>query len=178
MHPDLGINKPPEPSGGKGNDLEAIQLFLAGKNKKKASFLKEYLHDLEYIKNNKNEKKVTRDDIVEAQELIEILIDRAGIYPILTMPKSFWQEIKNKKDKGISAHTTDSFGIPLLAATLGIPPYLPKAHDDRVILQFKPGSVMSSNFEPRFTGKNNAFSGIVVYKKQYIELSDLKEVAM
>jgi len=93
-------------------------------------------------------------DIRKAREYVRETIEN-GNFPVMTIPKQYAAEIR----KGLVPHAT-WIGMPLLAGTLMREPYLPDG-EERVIVRIK---VDPKRVEPRFTGPDKHYHGIVVFK--------------
>ncbi|MDQ3245013.1 MAG: hypothetical protein M3P22_01535 [bacterium] len=89
----------------------------------------------------------------EALEYIKNLYEK-GIRPIVTVPRQYAEYLR----QGLKPHAT-WIGIPLIAATFGREPFIPR-NEDRIIVEIRGISI--NQIRPRFTGPNNSFSGVVV----------------
>ncbi len=106
------------------------------------------------------------EDVTDAREIINELIE-LGEKPIVTVPIKYWHEIQSKKL--MEAKDTWIPGFKGIVGTLGRPAY--KLDKDRIALQ-----VDSSDFlpEPRFTGKDRKFYGVVYFPQSRIPFGKLK----
>lgn len=89
----------------------------------------------------------------EASAFIDDLYEK-GIRPIVTVPKKYLIYLK----EGLRPYTT-WIGIPLIAATFGREPYTTISEERVEVLVH---GIKREQIKPRFTGPNNAFSGVVV----------------
>lgn len=94
-------------------------------------------------------------DREEALEQIHELYER-GERPVVSVPEQFAQAAQN----GLSPHTTWIPGFDAIVGTFGREPYIPN-NERRVLLRLE---LDESQIEPRFTGPDKAFDGVVVIK--------------
>ena len=159
---------------------ELILNLLAQGDPEKEESLKEYWQSLAEFKKEarqeietygKRQPNSLASEREEAKELIEDLTEK-GIYPILTIPREYWQKIK-KQGAGISAKETWIPGEKIIVGSLGVEPY--SGHEkDRAVLQVE---VETNDLEPRTTGKDLTYSGIVVFRKGFIPLENITQLS-
>jgi len=107
--------------------------------------LKESLDEEEKMKLLKLEKEMRKGiPFEDTDEIIEEA--RKIIPPVLSVPKKYYKEIKNK---GFVEATPSWTGHRLIAAVLGRSPYAPK-NEDRIYFSLSP----RVRIEPRFMVKN------------------------
>lgn len=95
-------------------------------------------------------------EIKEHKDALEFIKNKyeTGERPIVTVPRQYVEFLK----QGLKPYTT-WVGIPLIAATFGTGPYIPKG-EDRVVVKVE--QIPIERIKPRYTGPNKAFSGVVV----------------
>ncbi len=104
-------------------------------------------------------------EILERGEALKYISNQysLGERPVVTVPRKYIDFLK----EGLRPYTT-WVGVALIAATFGREPY---ESDDRVVVNVK--NIPLEQIEPRFTGPNNSFSGVVVLNPpippEYIE---------
>lgn len=107
-------------------------------------------------------------DVEEARNSIKELRD-AGVNPFISIPREYVETIK--KEGTIRAKETWIPRAHILAGTIGIEPYAPEA--DRMIFEVVN---TKTRVEPRFTGKDKKFHGIVWFPDESLQLKkDLQE---
>ena len=107
--------------------------------------LKDNLAEKEKVKLLGFEKEMKRGvPFEDADEIIEEV--RKIIPPVLSVPKKYYKEIKNK---GFVEAMPNWTGHKLIAAVLGRSPYVPK-NEDRIYFSLCP----QVKIEPRFMAKN------------------------
>lgn len=94
-------------------------------------------------------------DPEEARRFIRERMEREGEMPTVTVPVEFVEEAR----KGIKPHTTWIYDA-LIAGMLGRKPYVPD-ESSRVTFRIK---AAPDNVVPRFTGPDNHFHGVVVFR--------------
>lgn len=96
------------------------------------------------------------EDRDEARDLIEEMFNK-GERPCVTVPKIYLSAL----EKGLRPHST-WVSADLIVGTFGRKPYLPKTENtgDRAIVYIK--EISPKSIEPRFTGSDNHFHGVVV----------------
>lgn len=100
-------------------------------------------------------EEISIEDPEEARDFIKSHLE-SGDLPVVTIPKEYLQYLKN----GLSPHTT-WIGEPLIAGTIGRAPYLPPG-EERAIVKIQ--KINPDQIDPRFTGSDHAFHGVVVFK--------------
>ena len=95
------------------------------------------------------------------EDAIQYIRERiaAGDKPVVTVPKEYVETIKQK---GLSEHPTWIAGVARIAGTLGREPY---GETGRARLQIE---VNEDDLEPRFTGPDVSFQGVVGFKDKHI----------
>lgn len=117
--------------------------------------------------NIKNTQEVAKPpfEILEKERALEFISEKYenGERPVVTVPRKYIEFLK----QGLRPYAT-WVGIPLVAATFGRDAYIT---EDRVVVNVK--DIPIEQIQPRFTGPNNAFSGVVVLNPpippEYIE---------
>ena len=94
------------------------------------------------------------DSVEEASDFIRESIE-AGIFPIISVPDQYVDAAR----KGIKPHTT-WIGERIIAGTIGRDPYLPST-EQRHLFKIH---VSADAIEPRFTGNDKHFHGVVVFR--------------
>ena len=93
-------------------------------------------------------------EIKERSESMEYIKRKyeEGVRPVVTVPRKYIEHLK----QGLKPYTT-WIGIPLIAATFGIDPYV---DGDRIHVEVV--GIPLEQIMPRKTGKNDAFCGVVI----------------
>jgi len=94
------------------------------------------------------------EDPQEAKEIIAAAIEKGNL-PIISVPEKYFDELKN----GIRANTT-WIGEKIIAGTILRDPYIPPGEVRRI---FKI-NVSPDQVEPRFTGPDVHFHGVVAFR--------------
>jgi hypothetical protein len=121
---------------------------------------------LEIKNKGRRDKKSVAGEKEEAADLVEELLSRK-IYPIVTVPAEFWAAIQS--EGGLSEHKTSYLpDFKKIVGTLGVAPFKPEG---RVVLEIncEPGDL-----EPRMTGKDTTYYGVVGYRKNFVPLDKIK----
>ncbi|MBD3359276.1 MAG: hypothetical protein GF365_01020 [Candidatus Buchananbacteria bacterium] len=151
--------------------------LLASGDPEKEKLLKDYWQALAEFKQDANEeieKEGKREafslnaDKEDAEEWIEKLVS-SGIKPILSLPKANWQEVQQQ---GLKAKATWIPELKVLAATLGVVPYK-AGEEDRVFLQIE---AKPRDLQPRITGKDRTFHGVVGFNRDYIPPDKIEQI--
>ena len=104
------------------------------------------------------ESEVEEIDIAdpeEARNFIRERMERDGEMPTVTVPEEYAEQARS----GIKPHTTWIFDA-IIAGMLGRKPYTPEGSPRAVFrIKAKPEDVV-----PRFTGPDNHFHGVVVFR--------------
>lgn len=106
----------------------------------------------------------------EAKDYINELL-ASGIKPKVSVPRRFLENVL--KEGSLSAKKSWIPKFSILVGTLNIDPYSYSTDKDRVIFEVINPDV---KVEPRFTGKDNKFHGIIYFPEGHIDLKDLKRV--
>lgn len=124
---------------------------------------------LKDIKADKAEGLLTPSDILDyGKETLEELL--SNNFPIVfSVPAQYSSKIK---EKGLTLHETDIPGFKALAGTIGIPPYTPD-EEPRLLAILKPEFAKKYKIQPRFTGKETIFQGVIITLNS-IDPSDLE----
>ncbi|MCX6739634.1 MAG: hypothetical protein NTZ49_00195 [Candidatus Parcubacteria bacterium] len=148
---------------------------LTAEEKKRKAIYADYLYRLQDLENNAKleiannkvrKKRSLEGDREEAREMIEKMISER-IYPIVTVPAEFWPNIQS--EGGLSAHKTKYLpDFKKIVGTLGVGAYNPQG---RVLLQIE---CDPNDLEPRMTGSNLTYHGIVGYTKNFVPLEKIK----
>lgn len=108
---------------------------------------------------NKQERRISTieiEDIDEAREFIEELFEK-GERPIVTV-KEKWVDLLRA---GLRPHSSWIDGFDEVVGTYGRDPYLPEG-EKRV--RVRVNGIDIKQIEPRFTGKDKKFHGVVILK--------------
>jgi len=164
-------------------EREALIELLAGGDKEKEKLYKkilpEYWERLTEFKNSAEEerqrsgsrpKESQAEDYDEATDLAQTLIQN-GVFPIVTVKKEYAQKLK---EDGLTAQETWIPGERMIVGTLGLPPY--QMEEDRVAFEIV--DISPDAIEPRITGKDKTFQGVVAFKKQRIAPEHLRELSI
>jgi hypothetical protein len=108
-------------------------------------------------------------DTEEAMDYIERLRG-SGVNPVISMPRKFLEALK--QEGAAKARETWIPKLTILVGTIGIPPYSPEP--DRIFFEV---TNPKTRVEPRFTGKDKKFHGIVWFPEGLISIDDLREVS-
>ncbi len=101
------------------------------------------------------QRRATPEEIREAHEIIRAFI-AAGERPRVTVPRVYADTLRKE---GLTPHATAyQKDIKFTVGTIGVPPFLPPG-EDRVIVEL---DIPAEVVQPRFTGTQNAFQGVVV----------------
>lgn len=114
-----------------------------------------------------NQLKEGVEDVVEAKELIRKLLEM-GERPKISISKKFLEAIM--QEGGLSEKETWVPGFRALIGTLGREPYGLGGEEERIIFEATNPHIQ---LEPRFTGKDKKFHGVVYFPKGFIPLKDL-----
>ncbi|TSD01504.1 MAG: hypothetical protein Greene101415_220 [Parcubacteria group bacterium Greene1014_15] len=101
------------------------------------------------------EKLEKFDEIENAYEMIRTLFEQ-GEKPVVTVPRQYVPMLR----RGIR-ESSSWIGGNIVAGTIGRDPYMPPG-EDRALLRISIDSI--ERLEPRLTGPDQAFHGIVVFK--------------
>jgi hypothetical protein len=108
------------------------------------------------------------DTLDYGKETLDRLLEEG--YPIVfSVPYQFKNKVKNN---GLTLHETDIPGFKALAGTIGIPPYTPE-DEPRLLAILRPGLAKKYKIQPRFTGKDTIFQGVIITLNS-IPASDLE----
>ncbi len=154
---------------------EKLLNLYAGEDKDKRLLLKKYWDYIEDTSESIQKDleigyKRHKEDIVSEKEEIKQFITQLldnKIFPVISLPKKFLDIIK--KEGGIHARDTYIPGVKLIAGILGMKPY-EKQGEDRVLLEIQ---CKPEDLDPRFTGKNKSYNGVVVFNKDFIPLEKI-----
>lgn len=94
-------------------------------------------------------------DPEDAREFILHLLEE-GERPCVTVPEQYLPYLK----EGLKPHSTWILGFDAVVGTLGREPYLPDKN--RKIVYIK--NIDIKRVEPRFTGPDNSFHGVVIIR--------------
>lgn len=159
-----------------------IELLAGGDEKKKELYGKILPRYWESLKEFKDEavkeleesgfrpKESQAGDKEEASGIVEELIEQ-GVFPVVTVKKEYAQKLK--KD-GLTAKETWIPGTKVIVGTLGLPPYDPE--EDRVAFEII--GITPEDIEPRITGQEKTFQGIIAFKHSRIGPEHLRELSI
>lgn len=159
-----------------------IELLAGGDEKKKELYSKILPRYWESLKEFKDEaakeleesgfrpKESQAEDKEEATGLVEELIEQ-GVFPVVTVKKEHAQKLK--KD-GLTAKETWIPGTKVIVGTLGLPPYNPE--EDRIAFEIV--GISPEDIEPRITGQEKTFQGIIAFKSSRIGPEHLRELSI
>ncbi len=151
------LNRPSPPD--KNDILDAF--------KKTISDPKDYEDVLGFLKTIKKGVSLDDYDLDDLREKIDKI--RKVVPPVISVPKKFIAEIKQKGY--IESHPTWT-GHKMLCATVGRSPYNHN-NEERLFFIVKPHIPI----EPRFTGKDRLFKGVVIIEKDRLDLNnDLQQL--
>jgi len=104
-----------------------------------------------------NEKKISIQDPEEAREFIYKMFEK-GERPCVSVKEKRLDELS----KGLPPHSSWIPGFEAVVGTFGVEPYLPSIEfgDKRKVVRVN--GIDPKNVQPRFTGQDKAFHGIVV----------------
>lgn len=108
------------------------------------------------------------DNPDEARDYIQKLRD-AGTHPVISVPREFVETLQ--KEGAAKARETWIPKLAVLAGTIGVPPYSPEPN--RIFYEVVNPD---TRIEPRFTGKDKKFHGIVWFPQGIISIDDLREL--
>ncbi|MBI4692271.1 MAG: hypothetical protein HY773_02440 [Candidatus Terrybacteria bacterium] len=109
---------------------------------------------MENIIIEKQKEIIDIEDVEEAKNFIRKAIEQ-GELPIITVPLKYAEVAR----KGIASFAT-WIGESITAGTISREPYIPKG-EERVIFKI---TVLPEQVEPRFTGPDKHFHGVVVFR--------------
>lgn len=103
-----------------------------------------------------HKEKLNISDPEEARDFVFAMIER-GEVPCVSVPEEYLSALQ----KGLVAHASWIPGMNAIVGTLGRKPYMPnKENERRVVVRIK--KINPQNIQPRFTGPDKAFHGVVV----------------
>lgn len=93
-----------------------------------------------------------------------------GVLPIITIPRRYWPEIQQRGS--LEAKPTYIPGFTKLIGSIGIlPPFLKYGEEDRILCEVQ---CEPDDLEPRATGENDTFHGIIGFKENRIPLDRIR----
>lgn len=107
------------------------------------------------------------EKIAIAKETLEELLAE-GFPIVFSVPLEYIEKVKTN---GLTLNETFIPGFKLLAGTIGIEPYNPEGNRPLVILH--PSLAKKYGIQPRFTGPNVTFNGIISTNRE-IPIADLE----
>ncbi|MFA5061741.1 MAG: hypothetical protein WC526_01180 [Patescibacteria group bacterium] len=119
---------------------------------------------------NRKDLSLGISDQAEAKDYINKLL-AGGVKPKISVPKRFLENVL--KEGSLSAKKSWIPKFSILVGTLNIDPYSYSTDKERVIFEVTNPEVP---VEPRFTGKDKKFHGIIYFPEGHIDLKDLKRV--
>lgn len=101
-------------------------------------------------------ENISISDPEEAREFVHTLIEK-GEVPCVSVPEKYLAALQ----RGLMAYSSWIPGMNAIVGTLGRKPYLPNREEDRRVL-VRVKKIDPKNIQPRFTGADKAFHGVVV----------------
>ena len=99
-------------------------------------------------------QEIAIDSFQESEKYIREQFEN-GVRPIVTIPTKYEKYLK----KGLRAHTTWIDGLDIIAATFDRKPFMAD-EDERIVVKIQ--DININQIEPRFTGEDKKFHGVVV----------------
>lgn len=170
-----------QPSAGSESIREQLIALHAGDDREREDQLRHLLAEYErFIATNTVDAKVevasdgrTVDpgEVDEARGHIRTLV-AVGVRPIVSVPTTGLHDVLAR---GLQAKDTWIPGFRVIAGTFGVAPYLPEHSPPRTLIEV---DAPPEDIEPRFTGKEQSYHGVVTLKPDRIPPDRLRIIAL